>query len=279
MLARTSLNTPRAFPKIVAATVLFLLVTASLLAQTGPAYQRVLVPVVLPPDGIQGAFGALWVTRFWLRNNADEPVSIRPHFDGCQLGLCPPPGPVEPARTFSPPFAGSGPARGLIMFIEEAFADKVKLSVRTFDTSRSTKSWGTELPIVRESEFSQDELLLFDVPRDPRFRSALRIYSLSGESGQMARVRIYRLDSSKILPSPSPDELIAEHSVVLTPPSEVPGDVYPSSTFLYIDPLVGQTDAQHITVSVEPVTSQPMWAFVSVTNNETQEITTISPQP
>jgi hypothetical protein len=248
-------------------------------AQPAPEHERLLVPVVLPPSGVEGANGALWVTRFWLRNNASQPVIVYPFDYGCRFGPCPPQPPLQPGGTFWPQVAGAGPARGLFLLVEKGFLDKVKVGVRTFDTSREAKSWGTELPVVRESEFTRDELLMFDVPIDPRFRSALRIYAGSRESGLAARVRFYRLDPLRTLPPGVPDPVIGEQVVTLAPPGEGFSDAYPSSAFLDVESLLGSAGVERVTISVRPVSDVPMWAFVSVTNNQTQEITTISPQP
>ena len=106
--------------------------------------------------------------------------------------------------------------------------------------------WGAELPIAREEDY-RSVIVLPDVPVDDRYRVTLRIYNVHGRTMQ-AKVDIETADGRSI-----------EHLVTLQGPC-------------------GQFVTQ--CNSAQPGRPGPadLWAFVSVTNKNTQHVTTIRPQ-
>jgi len=111
------------------------------------------------------------------------------------------------------------------------------------------------------------------VPTDGNFRESLRIYDVDSASDSLFHVEIFdettgqRIvdDIRPVQPSPDPG-----------PASFVPSVVEISSlTSTYPEAFT----ARSVAITVTPLRSSTrFWAFVSVTNNETQQVTTITPQ-
>jgi hypothetical protein len=98
------------------------------------------------------------------------------------------------------------------------------------------------------------------VPTDPRFRNTLRLYSTRSSS---LRVTV---DGQ-----PPVDVQLAAGA-----------DMFDPAYATYTQFPVG---AEEISVTIEPtpnllpVVPAPFWAFITVTNNDSQAITTITPRP
>lgn len=259
---------------------------ASAFAQVeGIEYERVLIPV-LKFQPVPGAAGSLWSTEFWMRNNATEPVAIY-QYDWvlCSIGACIPEYPPIPA---TPPGISSRPILdgfpGVFLFVDRRHAKDVSFGLRARDLSRQSSTWGTEVPIVRESGFKTGAFFLVDVPTGAGFRSAIRIYGLETSVPGEVIVRIRSLDSNIRSPfqgEAREDVLLAESVVRLVPPfgaSIAPFyPVFAEMTDLGSIPAV----TGHDRVSVEIVPATPgfaVWAFASIVHNESQHLTVISPQ-
>jgi hypothetical protein len=257
---------------------------ASLRAQTdGVDYEKILLPVVLFQP-VAGAADSLWTTDFWIRNGAGQPVSIYPYdWLLCSINVCvpevPPPPPTPQGISFRPITGGD---RGLFLFVDRRNAGDVSFELRCRDTSRQGSTWGTEIPVVRESQFRSGRLMLMDVPTSSAFRRALRIYGLRTSGPGDVVVRIYGIEPglrSPFHPEARADELLGEAIVHLNAPDPNFFPVYP----LYAD--VGDLGSvapvgshERIAVEVAPLTPElPIWAFISVVHNETQNLTVISP--
>ncbi|HET7711570.1 MAG TPA: hypothetical protein VFL80_06535, partial [Thermoanaerobaculia bacterium] len=106
------------------------------------------------------------------------------------------------------------------------------------------------------------------VPVDPRFRSTLRIYSTSPQADQNVNVQFegqsynVRLQPGATMFEPAYGTF---SNFPTTPPPGVPG---PVTLRVVVTPPVGP---------IGPAPVPPFWAFISVTNNDTQQITTITP--
>jgi hypothetical protein len=132
--------------------------------------------------------------------------------------------------------------------------EDLSLTLRVYDTSRSAENRGTEIPIVRTSDFRRKPFALLGVPRDPRYRNTLRVYATAATT-----VKVYiDFDDPHVLTLPA-----GEH--VFDPP-------YAQFTNFPTGNGVSR-------VFIEPTENGPaVWGFITVTNNETQHITTITPQ-
>jgi hypothetical protein len=227
--------------------------------ELGDAFERVLVPIFMPP--VRGPFGSEFRTLVYATNSSNRPGE-RALLYGldttCFLAL-PVVGP-EDARVLDPgetlelqPDCSTGPA--IFFMVPKPTADRVTFNARVFDTSRGVLTHGTEIPIVRPNEFKNGRLVLVAVPLDERFRNTLRIYSdrpTTVTVTYQAEVRTVPLQAGRTPFEPA-------YAALGNFPRQTPN----------IEPLAN--------VRIEAPDGVPIWAFVSVTNNTSQEITIVSP--
>lgn len=214
-------------------------------------FERVLVPVIYNGPG---ALGSNWVTELSLRNNNDTIVQPWHPIGGSSA--------IAPASVLR--FGSGNVPGGLFLVVPRAAGGAMSFHGAVRDTSRSDREWGTEIPIVREKDFQQSVDLL-DIPTDPRFRTMLRVYSLAPLPNAAAGVNIYSLADGKNLRSFFwPLSSCAD----AVPCADQPG-------FGAVADLTAGLSAERVGVRVTGFT--PIWAFVTVTNNETQHVTVVSP--
>jgi hypothetical protein len=224
------------------------------------AYDVVLVPLLTPPAF--GAHGAEFRTLFTLENPTDVAVEIDGIRDQCHGGGCLPSGCDDylvllPHTAACPPYQGT-PGRFLILFDGEF--DRLAANLRVHDVSRNDQNFGTEIPIVRERELTTAPIHLPGVPVTAGFRNTLRIY---GTRAASVRVTIGN-QTTDIALTPGAGNFDPAYAISTAFPVAAPGK--PSTLRVTVTPLDTSADAARI------------WAFVSVTNNETQLITTMTPQ-
>ncbi len=151
------------------------------------------------------------------------------------------------AVTLQPP-AGSA---GTFIFVPRALADNVSANVRVHDTTRDGESWGAEVPVVPETQFRRSVILLA-VPADARYRTLLRVYGYAGHDTNATVT--FRNDAT--------GELLGTRALTMQSGyAQLPIDV---------------TSASRLRLQVT-ADSSLIWTFVSITNNVTQQVTTITP--
>jgi hypothetical protein len=208
---------------------------------------RFLAPIAVSAPG---AFGSNWVSELRITNASTESVMV----GGTSIT------PRSAALVTLPSLNV-----GAFFTIPKRLAGSVTATLRVHDTSRDADNWGTDVPVVPETQF-RPLVLLAGIPTDTRFRTLLRIYGYTSDFLN-ATVAV-RDDASGVL--------LATQGVALSP----------SYAQLALDPVVAPLAAAHPRVRIE-ITSQingapllppiPLWAFVAVTNNTTQQVTTITP--
>ncbi|HET8775840.1 MAG TPA: hypothetical protein VFP80_18730 [Thermoanaerobaculia bacterium] len=261
------------------AVAVVLAAPAGSFAAEAPVFTRFLVPihVVATP----GAHGSLWQSETWIRYAGLEATEMVPR-PFCFAGLCPlggllePGWPAVPFRHFSrelDPF--TEPA--FLVHIEAQHAADVTFSSRVRDLSRMSESAGTEVPVVREDDFRASPLYLLNIPVDPKFRSLLRLYALPDLEEIEVDVRYFRgIEEGEEFAI----QLVHQDRTRLRIPAPIAG--------FRLHPALAEVDLQAIPelaalnafwIEVVPATpGARIWAFVSVTNNETQQFTMVSPQ-
>ena len=133
------------------------------------------------------------------------------------------------------------------------------------------------------TEFTNGTITLNDVPTDARFRQTLRVYSLDSSKPSMVRISVLgiRLNTDEI--RSSPDVLIGSQDRALSDHHEwLPINTLTIPGFLEISDIGSMapvTGYDLVRVDVQPLDTSSVWAFVSITNNETQHITVIAPTP
>jgi hypothetical protein len=232
-------------------------------------YDSVLLPSFTPRE-IPGAFGSRWVIEHGVFNGND--LALEPGIDFFHTTTSA----ALPARAVSPVPAEEPFNRtpNWMVHVRRPLSDNVRYSLRVRDLSRAEATWGTELPVVRERDFTT-RVQLFDVPLQPRFRQTLRIYALP--EGRLCcnelTVRFYPMNSATALHETTVKLRDAEAGAGSR---EFP--LQPETTELdFLGNLPQLTGHDRVRIEIESATRK-VWAYVSVTNNETQHVTVVSPQ-
>ncbi len=234
---------------------------------TGPiedGFDRVLLPLFIPP--VEGAFGSRFVTELRLGNsNAAIEATLFGLRPLCNVSACIFPDPLDQPYVIPPSevhtsrqFELTGNP-GAFLYIPKS-APRLHANLRVYDETRSALNFGTEIPVVYDREFSSEPIKLLGVPLDSRFRNTLRIYATAETT-----VTVFFDDIAQL--------------VTLRPGENVLDPAYAQmsingSTGGTVDVTIAGQEIQ--VLPIEPPVR--FWAFVSVTNNETQLISTISPQ-
>ncbi|HUR81314.1 MAG TPA: hypothetical protein VM733_11145, partial [Thermoanaerobaculia bacterium] len=240
-------------------------------------YARYLVPVT--GEMIAGANGSQWKGELTFFNgSAFEAIVVGPFGNPGQLS---PPAPnadfIAPQFTTKPMLFGNGTG-GAFVYVPLPLDSQVKKSLRVRDVSRTANSWGAAIPFVSKDELA-DTITLIDIPTDSQYRATLRVYDCGINDDVPVRVTIY----SPILSQPLAQlELTAHATHLFTEDPAMP--FYPA--YAQVDLLTPAIRAATPTIRVQienlgrPLISPSiptMWAMVSVTNNDTQQVTMITP--
>jgi hypothetical protein len=248
-------------------------------------WEALLLPVYIP-NIVEGAYGSKWIIDWSVLNENGTPLvaglDLLAIDASCQV-TCPAfpplsPGAVESYLLITPTVGSPSPAA--LFHVRGEAAEHLTGNLRTRDLTRQSENWGCEIPIVRESEL-RSSITLVDVPREERFRQRLRIYD-PVYPAEPVRVEFF---------DPSGSLLVAR-DVELTWPEGSIGGLHPQGTFLGspgfpLQPSIAEIDLGAVPeleghtrtrIRVTARSGQEIWAFVSITNNETQHVSTVTPQ-
>ena len=206
------------------------------------AFRRILLPIYLPP--IKGVNNASFITELRVASS----TNIKSTY---VFGLKDDPFQVGPGWSYNPSqFKYSGNP-GRFVYVPRS-QPEFYANLRVFDVSRAAFNFGTEIPLVHDTEFVRGPLKLVGVPLDGRYRLTLRIYAV---------------DAVPVTVSAG----AAPQTLMLTPGRNEFEPAYGAFTDFPVafDP---------IDITITAINAAPIWAFVTVTNNDTQLITTITPQ-
>lgn len=243
------------------------------------SWVKMLLPIYL--DGtINGSNGSRWRTDLWIRNNGEEAVELAP-WPCPDFGACPAVVPLTHTLNAGaslhnlPPFfrpPSGNPSR--LLFVRRPGAHDVSMNLRVADVSRANANAGTELPVVREEEFETRTVSLLNVPYDPaRFRLHLRIYDVALTQ---SRFRV-------ILHAQTEGPTTAEYAVELVASTNETGDFRTQAAFAETNfgelELLDKVWPNAFRIEIQPLTpGSRFYPLVSITNNETQLITLVTPQ-
>jgi hypothetical protein len=225
-------------------------------------FERVLIPVAFAGPG---AHGSQWTTELSVLNRSSYTVSLfRPLATGDPIA----------GRPLRIPLSGS--AGGKLLFVPRESAGAMAFNLLVRDTSRQSEDWGTEVPVVREAGFSTDAVELLNVPVDPRFRLTLRVYGLDSAAGD-AYITVYSMETGNNISVPKRFPL---SSATPCEPAIPCGSDDPAFALIdVLSEMSGLPASGRIGIRVQATyAAQPIWGFVTVTNNTTQHVTVISPQ-
>lgn len=233
--------------------------------QIPPGHERVLLPLFTAP--ITGQHGSEFRSEFLMMNRSNEPLVGY----GLEF-VCPVLCGGDFLRTFTlePDFIETDFVRtgnpGQFVFLPTARMADVVMQMRAYDVSREATNFGTEIPVVRAQDMRADEITFIDVPTDSRFRNTLRIYSthqqpmhvtIEGAAGVLVD-QVVHLSWPKNQFDPAYAAFV-----------QFPADAGPVRVRIW---------SALPEIVTPPGTVPDFWAFITVTNNDTQHITVISPQ-
>lgn len=244
-------------------TLFALLIALTTIAAAADDNVRLMLPIVVDVNA-PGAFGSTWRTDVTMHNASNDTVfpqapTCNPHILAPCLQFF-----LQPHQTVHPTLYPNPGDPAVFVRIPSAIADLFDIQLRAQDVSRESQTWGTSLPVVHEADF-RPVVRLHAIPADSRFRDTLRIYG--SDVAQPVQVRIMDEASNTLIASLQLD--------MVQPPDRT--DFPPFAQITSLRDAFPQL-AAYETVRVEVEASAPVWAFVSVTNNETQHVTVIAPQ-
>jgi len=251
-------------------------------------YERILVPIFTSRP-VPGAFGSLWKSELQIVNRTrfslDPTIDIFPLEPRCDSEGCF--APLAPMKMLSPRFAT--PRLDVIdppvlqFYVRSDLAPYLSFNLRIRDLSRQSASWGTDVPVVRERDL-RTSVTLVDVPLQPRFRQMLRLLMPDYVGCCAANVTFYSAEGN----------VLFERGVNPGRPNGSIGGLVPApylregSREFPLQPAYAEIDLRSIpelagreTVWLTVESLWPpsrVWAFVSVTNDETQQVTLITPK-
>jgi hypothetical protein len=232
-----------------------------------PGMTRILVPTVA--RSTPGAFGSIWVTEFAVVNSNSAKTFVE--YPRVCPADCSFRSDIESGayRDITDVAKTPSAAPGIFLYVPTAAAPLLEFSLRVRNLAVQSRTWGAEVPVVRESEAFTRPFSLLNVPIDARFRHLLRVYDFAGETG-VVRVEYLSIPAGTVLFQAN----LALFGEAVKGPS---GLAYPAYGSLTQPREIASED--RVRMRITPLdASQRLWAFVSFTNNETQEVTNISPQ-
>ncbi len=239
-------------------------------------WRMMMIPVTA--TGIPGANNSLWNTDLRMFIASDIPVEVRPHnCDGSPIPECFPTD-LPLRQEFDPRAAGRihhGIGVGQFVYVRAENFERVRINARIYDVSRETETAGAEMPIPRENEFTDGIIDLLSIPVAPQYRHTLRVYDADGRHGARVRIRVFAED--EVEPRLVTDRtLSAEHGGRLTS-ALLP--THPAILQAELGQLLPLAGIESVRVEVEPLDEGVrLWSFVSITNNQTHHVTTVTPQ-
>ena len=245
----------------------------TLVAAAASAEEFVLIPIAA--RDIPGANGSIWRSSLSVTNHSEHDVYVS-GIEPCQVGICVTPL-ISPKTTvlITTPFGGS--------YISTDDPDSLAIQLRVQDISRQAETWGTTIPTVRESQAltAPRTANLIGIPVTAEFRSLLRVYDfdrIDENPPTKIRVRFYSINPVQTPPNGPHDVLLLETTYELVPDPAYPPHWTPRMASIPLWAISELSGVQVVRIEVEPLTQGlRFWAFVSVTNNNTQHVTVICP--
>ena len=232
------------------------------------AFEHVLFPILHDTDGVNGS---MW---------RSEAVALNP----TRWTI-----PTATSASFAPrerkTVTSTGFPRGFSYLLPRGEADRIAFSLRVRDVSRVAQGLGTQVPVVRERDMFRQpavgpltvppgsgavdrnsDITLLDVPLDPRYRVRVRAYAFDVDT-----IETYGRDPLIRIAAPD-GTIVSEVRFTLTPACAEMGCPLNAE----VD-LAAGAEGQRADLFVQLPEGLLGWAFASVTNNETQQVTIVSP--
>lgn len=270
-----------------AALLLCALNVPSARAQSLDQFERILIPV----SERSGAYGSSWSTTLLAMNTASTdailfqtPGCSLPH-SGCD-GFPLPQDTLSAATVRSVYTVADFVNPSVLLYVDPEHASDVHFSLHTRDVVNDAATAGAEIPVVRERDLLRGRVDLLNVPMSVRSRIHLRVYDpfperrvRNGRGFLRVKVSFYRLSGPPQWNSA--DEPDAVHEI--SGSEGLFSRPFPASASYAaihnVEHLPGLEPGQSYRIQIESDDPESLiWAFVSITNNETQHVTLVSPQ-
>jgi len=243
-------------------------------------YEKVLLPIYLEAP-VSGSNGSLWKTDLWIRNDGPSNTQLAPWpcpADGVCFGVFPNTIVLTPGQVLHDlrPFFVRPPAiPGRLVYVERTDSH-ISMQLRIVDAARAQLDAGTELPVVRESGQFLSTAQLLNIPFSAANRLLLRVYDTALTEARF-HVRVYGLEEGT-----TSGELLSEFDLTATTPQTGEFRTQPAyAEYGRLSDLLAQPRLfpAALRIEVQPLTAgSRFWPFVAVTSNDTQHVTTITPQ-
>lgn len=228
--------------------------------------EQILLPV--EPSVVLCGYNSRYETRLVAYNEGAAPVRALCANDACgAIG-------AKSGREIAG--ADSMVPKPTFLYLPKEQADRLRLSliVEGGDRDHPEGHSYAELPIVRASDFRDSTLTFVGVRMDEGFRQTVRIFALDGNNYGAVQVRAYDLVTG---------ELVYDDTMLLWPLSDerlADGRAMRPSFSMECDISKDiPANGHNIRLEIEPLTpGLKFWAFVSVTNNKTQQFYTVVPR-
>ncbi|HET7435274.1 MAG TPA: IPT/TIG domain-containing protein [Thermoanaerobaculia bacterium] len=236
----------------------------NLLTMNGEDYDRRLLPVLAREA--PGAFAAVWDDELVVRNATSYEFYVPAVY--CPPGISPCPSFFAQPHTTSTVrvVQVDQPGPAAFIHVPKPLSDSVFMNYRIRDLSRQSQTWGTELPVVSVERDYRKSVRILDIPGSSPFRAKLRIY---GPNVYPVRVHVKVFEENG---PPLIDETIDLRGLIAAVVVEIPSGPSYAELDLPTDRASGKRLRAEVSADI------PIWAFVAVTNNETQHVTALTPQ-
>jgi hypothetical protein len=155
---------------------------------------------------------------------------------------------------------------GHLLYAMRGTTGSVDFASRVRDNSRQALTAGTEVPIARERDF-RGQLRFLNVPVDSRYRVMLRLWSLGDFPQFIVNVDSLALDVAPLSVTRIPATAMWFGSIDVTSLVSK-GSTNPTSVLVY---------PSGYSTCCRSLAFPPIWGMLSITNNDTQQVTIISP--
>lgn len=241
------------------------------------SYEQILIPVPLPPPGSEtpGANGSRWVTELWawnihLARNVELFSGSPPCVGTCTVGDSYPF--IGPTRAYQL----AGVPYPPLFYVQKNYSRDVHFSLHVYDASRGHENSGTQVPVVRESEYRTEFVQLMNVPIGGPVRTSLRTFVFRlGTQISSVYLRIFR---EGVEGQPLVTDLV---SFAAVQPSHATASFPAAAPNGFINDLRAkypQLTEGRYRIELVAQYGGILWAMATATNNETNLTTVYSPQ-
>jgi hypothetical protein len=146
--------------------------------------------------------------------------------------------------------------------------------LRVRDISRSAKGLGVWLPVLPETAMSTGPVKLGNIVAGPGYRNLLRVYALDEPLDATVFIQFFRVGN---VAGTNPDQFLLERRIQLQ--TGIPFQPQYAQLDLASVPEIASEELVRLTVTTNDYPGARLWAMVSTTNNDTQEVTATLPNP